>query len=333
MFEVFERRTLSAVLILSLEDAFAREWLGPASQPRPYEPLRFWLVGRELGGVAETFDPVPLEVTRNASGYHLFFGRAQATGGAGQRPRPGGYSPGRLLDLPPGVYTLRITSPYYQTLEDRYELPMPNPNLPDTLENYSNVLQPGYAYPFPNPLSLGQVADVDCDGERFPARSGPTLLRGVVLDTNGAGMAGARVRVPGRPGVYLTDATGQWVLWFRESQPTAPVTVRIEPAGRPPVEVADVCLARGYETVLHNTALRGWVRQAGRELPGAVVTVTGKPGQALSGPDGAWRYVFPFSQGAGNVEVRAALPGGPTQRKNIAVVPRSTVVVDTFIFP
>jgi hypothetical protein len=333
--KVIERRSLQALLILSLEDVFARTRLAPDAHPRPFEPLQFFLIQQQVGGVVTSFDPpVLLKMSRNSSGYHLFFGREKAI----NDPRHPGTidqaQAGRLLRLPAGRYTLRITSPLYQTMEASFDLPIKDANLPNGMLNYSVDLEPSYAYPFPPTLTLGQVAAGDCTGTKITARHGPTLLRGVLLGTGGSGIPNARVQVTGRSNIYRTDETGQWALWFRDNQTTGPVTVHVDLASNPPTsfDVHDVCIARGCETALHQTALRGWVRKGSRGMPGASITVTGQPGVALTGLDGGWIYVFPISQATGPVKVKASLPDGTSQIRDVNVVSRATSIVDTFQF-
>jgi hypothetical protein len=335
---VLERRSLQALLILSLEDVFARARLAPDAHPRPFEPLQFFLTQQQAGGSVTRFDPpVPLKMSRNASGYHLFFGREKAINDPRHPGRTDPAQAGRLLRLPVGRCTLslRITSPLYQTVEASFNLPITDANLPDGMKNYSVDLEPSYRYPFPATLTLGQVAAGDCTGNKIVARRGPTLLRGVLLDTGGNGIPDAQVQVTGRSNIYRTDGTGQWVLWFRDSQVTGPVTAHFDRVGNPPTsfDVHDVCIARGCETALHQTALRGWVRQGSRGIPGASITVTNRPGTALTGLDGGWTYAFPFSQASGQVKVQASLPDGRSQTKDVNVVSRATRIVDTFQFP
>jgi hypothetical protein len=332
VYKVIERRTLAAALILNLEDAFARERARPNAHPRPIEPLRFWLVKRDAGGAVTIFDPpLELKVIRNQSGYHLFFGR-EVVQAAASRSEQTGRPCTRQISLPAGSYTLRITSPFYQSRTQMFALPMGNPNMPDGLGSYSVDLQPGYSYPFPDPIPQGQVTQGACSGPDAPSRNGPTLLRGVLLDISGQGVSGATIRTSGRSNVYETDESGQWVLWFRGNQASGPVTVLIEAPGKPTVEVGGVCVLKGYETTLRQTALRGWVRRGGIGVPNAVITVTGSLGQALTAKDGSWTYVFPYSQAQGSVEVKAALQGEPEQKKQARVAPRATTIVDPFLF-
>src|SRR6266511_6423250 len=136
MITVYERRTLTAILILDLEDAFARSRGRPGEHPRPFEPLRFFLVARDIRGTVTKFEPpIELEMARNASGYHLFFGQQKIYGPRGEKST-------RRLDLPPGKYTLRVTSPLYQTTEKSFDLPIGNANDPNIVSNYHIDLEP-----------------------------------------------------------------------------------------------------------------------------------------------------------------------------------------------
>src|SRR5215207_8858020 len=72
---LYSHRVLSAILILSLQDEFARAQVGKG-YPRPIEPLRFYLVGTYQGVNLQRFpEPVRLLIQTNADGYYLFFGQ------------------------------------------------------------------------------------------------------------------------------------------------------------------------------------------------------------------------------------------------------------------
>ena len=326
MITILERHILTALLILDLEDAFVRSRSRPGDHPRPLEPLRFFLVQKDINGTVTTFDPpIELEVIRNSSGYHLFFGRQKVYAAHGKTSTAS-------LVLPQGKYTLRVTSPFYQTVERKFHLPIGNANDPNIFNNYHLDLEASFAYPFPDVLPLGQVAVGSCTETVFTPQHGPTLLRGVLLDAGGNGLSGARVRVINKTNIYTTDSTGQWVLWFKDTQPTGPVELNVEIPTQPVQLVNNVCVVQGRETSLQQTALRGWVRQGSRPLPGAVVTVQTFPGQAVTGRNGGWIFTFPFSQGAQTVTVIAQVPGRPAQNRTVNLVPRASIVLDPFQF-
>lgn len=325
MFTVHERHTLTALLILDLEDAFARS---PAGEPpRPLEPLRFFLTERNIQGTITKYKPpIELEVIRNASGYHLFFGRQKIRGVRGAIST-------QRLDLPRGQYTLQVTGPFYQTAIETFDLPIGNANDPDIIEKYRIKLNASYAYPFPHIYPLGQQPEGNCSNRHFIPRHGPTLLRGVLLNEAGQGVENAFVRVANRTNTYTTDPSGQWVLWFKDPAPTGPVTVLIKfPNQQGEQPVNNVCVVQGHETSLHQTALRGWVRRGAQPLPGAVITVQGFPMQTVSDKHGGWTITFPFSQSERDVTVIARAEGAPEQPRTVKLVPRATVVVNTFQF-
>jgi hypothetical protein len=324
MFTVYERNTLTANLILDLEDVFARGRGRPGDHPRPFEPLRFFLIDQDLGGGLILFDPpIELEMIRNPSGFHLFFGRQILRGTRGEIFT-------RALDLPPGKYTVRVTSTLYQTMQKTIDLPIGNANDPSVISRYHLDLQASFAYPFPDVYSLGQPAANSCSNGTFTPRRGTTLLRGVLLDTGGRGLTGGTVRVASRSNTYTTDVSGQWVLWFSEPQPTGPVDVIIQAPGQTAQQVQDVCVIQGHETSLHQTALRGWVRRGTMPVANAVISVQGMNGQATSDMHGDWTYVFPFSQAVQEVTLIARVQGLPVQTRTVTLVSRSTVIVDPF---
>jgi hypothetical protein len=326
MFTIYERHTLTAILILDLEDAFARSRGRPGDHPRPFEPLRFFLIEQDLSGTLTAFDPpIELEMIRNPSGYHLFLGRKILRGTRGEIST-------RILELSPGKYTLRVTSPLYQTVQKAFNLPIGNANDPNVISRYHVDLEPSFAYPFPDVYSLGQPAAGNCSSSNFTPRRGTTLLRGLLLDTGGRGLAGTTVRVANRSNTYTTDSSGQWVLWFNEPQPTGPVNVIIQTPNQAAQQVQDVCVIQGHETSLHQTALRGWVRRGTLPVGDAVVTIQGINGQSISDKHGGWTYVFPYNQPAQEVTVIAQVQGSPVKTRTVTLVSRGTVIVDPFQF-
>ncbi len=307
-------------------DAFARGRLGPNAHPRPLGTLRFWLVSQDVAGVQQVFEPnKELLMKKNPSGYYLFFAEEKLPDGSK-----------RALALPDGNYQILVTSRFYQSVEKEFVLPMPNLNqdLPDGSDpmlQYSLDLEPNYAYPFPNtyPLRFG-VGD-DCAD--VPSRQGPTLLRGSLHTKEGQGLAGASVQVVGTSNVYKTDETGQWVLWFPNDYSTKEEkeAVRVDLPDGSQVDVADVCVVKGRETSLAETALRGHVTKAGKNVEGATVKVA--EDSVETDKDGKWFYYFDLNQGETMVNVVASLPdGGTPASKSVQVRPRSTIVVPTFKF-
>jgi hypothetical protein len=317
---VSHRRTLVATLILDLEDSYARGRQGPHSHPRPIEPLRFWLAGPVMGGIVQSFDSMPeLAMVRNSSGYHLFFREQKLPGSRLGR-----------LALSHGKYRLHVTSPFYQTAQ--MDVDVLDPDIPK-MDADSLDLEPVYCYPFPDVRPVRVEGPGGCIDDPEARSPGPTLLRGTLRGADGLGIAGAKVQVPGRSNTYRTDDTGQWVLWFPDHQPTGTVTVRVTMPDTSDVDVLNVCVVRGRETSLHETALRGWIRRSGTGVSGAAVTVAGHPGQATSGPDGVWTYVFPLLQDNETVSVRAVLPDGTElTQSGIGIKSRATILVPTFAF-
>jgi hypothetical protein len=348
VYTIWLKRSRRAVLIFNVEDQFAAQWTGLPHQ-RPVEPLSFWLVGRDAPPPAETFDPPRrLAVRRNPSGYHLFFGQEQLAGG--QK---------RQMALPDGEYRVRVTSPYYQTLEQTMVIPLPDlnrmdpenpdPALRNPLHAYTMRLLPSAGYTFPDPLSVRpQDFDRPCNATNFPGGSGPTLLRGSLRAAEGQPIVGARVQVPGVTGISTTDENGNWVLWFPNaaasgrptgangngSHPSGPVTVRFVLPDGSTVDVPQVCVVRGYAASLQQAGLRGWARQGSAPIANAVVTVSGQPGSALTDEAGGWAYYFPLDQGEAVVSVTATPPNGPARtQSNIQVRPRAVTLIPTFDLP
>lgn len=298
-------RRLSATLVFDLEDRFARGRGVRGFHPRPLEPVKFLATARIEGGVRkEIVPPLELVVTRNGGGYHLFFGTARRHDGE-RRERA----------LTDGLYAVRVEGRFYQSAE-RVDVVVPTPD-----RAFSFDLRPNYAYPFPSESTLG-------------GGLGLTLLRGTLHTTDGRGVAGATLQVVGTTEPCVTDATGQWVLVFPDTQASGNVTVRVVLPGGAAQNVAGVPVVRGREAGLGETALRGWLLSAaGGVIPGATVQVQGFADLVTAGLDGGWFYYFDLNQAAATVSVTATLPDGRSQTQiNQQVRPRATVVVPTFRF-
>jgi hypothetical protein len=314
--KVLEQRTVTAVRVFDVVDRFA-EFLGTRGRhPRPIDRVRFWLLAKMTPGERVELDgPLELETRRNDSGYHVFFGRLLQPGGG-----VGG------TDLSAGTYVVRAESRFYQPWERNVQLPLPTPALRVNLD-------PGYDYPFPvvsTPPAVGQVPPNGPPG----GLHGPTLLRGSVLATDGAGVADAVVRATGSRCRYRTDRTGRWVLVFPDDEPTGTKQVTITAPGQPAVTVP-VDVEQGAETVLRQTALAGRVRTSGGPgVASATVAVEGRPGRTTTNVQGGWSYQFPPDQPNETVQVTALLPDGRQQtRDGVAVRSRTTVPVADFEFP
>ena len=277
----YEFRRLSSSLIFDLEDRYAREERGVRGpHPRPMGSVTFSVVAQVVNGVRQDL-PRPLELVtqRNPSGYHLFFGTVRLQPDRALRQ-------GTLAD---GTYVVRVESDFYQLLE--IDVVLPREDTP-----YFVDLQPSYAYPFPptHPFRPEPGQPFDYTDATAPRGYGPTLLRGGLQTHDGQGIPSATVQVVGQPNTYTTDASGQWVLSFPDTHLTGRVTVRIAlPGAGGPVDVPDVCVIRGRETSLPQTALRGWVQSdAGLAIPGATIQISGQPGSTTTDRIGSWFYYF-----------------------------------------
>ena len=323
---LYSHRVLSAILILSLQDEFARAQVGKG-YPRPIEPLRFYLVGTYQGVNLQRFpEPVRLLIQTNADGYYLFFGQERVD----ERTK-------RNMFLQDGDYQVRVESPYYQTAEIRVHIPVgnlnfPPPGSPDPTLGYTISLQPGPAYPFPDLVPLHMAPGAGCNEPPAGGRRGPTLLRGSLQNFDGKPMEQATISVAGVPIVGKSGMTGDWVLWFPDSQNTGPVTVRIETPEQGSFNLTGVCVIRGREMSLSQTSLRGWVTRQGVGIGGVRITISGQSQSVRTAPTGEWRFYFPLDFSGGPVTVTAALPNGTNPSQQIQSVTRASVIVPTFRF-
>lgn len=334
----YERHRTSPDAVFAVEDAHARRRLDGAGQrldaagrplsvarhPRPLGRVVFRVVGPRIGGVIQRYsEPTTMVLTQTGSGFSVF-GREIAV-----QLEDGGTVRRRLRD---GVYSVQVESDAYQPFPPfDMTLPNPSPDLPRQVD-----LEPGYAYPFGNESPLRQDIPIpDCTAARQQEGRGPTLLRGGLHGPDGGGIEGAVITVLGlaRPS-YRTDATGEWVLPFPDSHLTGPVALRVTPPAGPVVIVPGVCVVKGRETRLRETALRGSVLRAGLGVEGATVAVTGRSERATTGADGGWSIYFGPGQAQATVTLTARSPTGQEQpANNISVTPRITTLVPPFQFP
>ena len=297
--------------------------------PAPLGPISYHLTARRDGDQLQPITPpLKLVTQRNASGYDLAFGQVYL---------PEGQVRGHAV--PPGSYQLEVRGAFYQPMTLDVVVPRLQPPL-------SCALEPGVAYPFPDPapLRLGNLGPDSCvapdphhpEQLGLPAGRGPTLLRGTFSARDGQPVVGATVRVAGQSNQCVTDDSGSWVLVFPDTQPTGPVTVSVQwpdPPGTTDT-IPGVCVVRGRVTSLAQTALRGWVlTQAGNAIPAATIAVGDLPGTVQADAQGAWFYYCGLHQEADTVNVVATLPNGDEKvQPNVPIRPRATVVVDTFRF-
>jgi hypothetical protein len=331
VFRFIETRTFEAVWIFDLEDAYLKRLCGDNAHPRPLEPLIFELTGQEIGGVMEDL-PVPRElvITVNPSGFHLFFGQERLADDWL-----------RAFSLPPGRYLVRIRSPYYQPLEFSLPLPMPSlrrddPSDPDPWAEFSRLLEPAGAYPFPSAARYRSEEDPGpCGASVTPSASAATRLRGGLFHSDGRGLKGSMVEIAGRSNTYRVGPDGQWVLWFDPGDDTLTGlhTVIITLPGGADASVPEVCVVRGKETSLPATALRGYVLQNGIGAEGAEIEVSGFAEAVATQADGAWWYYFLPNQAEQDITITATLPDGSSQSADTRIISRGTVFVPSFQFP
>lgn len=320
----YERRRLTADAIFAVEDRYARGRVAGVPHPGPLGRVVFRVLGQRVGGSLRSFpERTELRLQHTDTGFAGFFREVTVEDGDSVVRRQ------RLLD---GTYVVQIeTDAYQQPAEFDLTLPHPTPATPIAID-----LDPGYAYPFRNASPLRQaIAPLACTATAQREGRGPTLLRGSLHAVDGRAVAGATVEVLGLATPrYRTDETGQWVLALPDGHATGPVTVRVTLPDGTTVDAAGVCVVKGRETSLRETALRGWVLRRGAGVAGATVTVSGQPVPAPTGADGGWFSYFRFDQPAVTVGVTATLPTGEQQSvAGVPVVPRATTTVPTFQFP
>jgi hypothetical protein len=119
-----------------------------------------------------------------------------------------------FVDLPPGAHVVEVRSFYYVARDITIQLPLPDnrwPAFPDvTLANEDLPL--GSASQ-PAAYRAQRAAATLEPNTKYPFHSDATLVRGTVRSGN-VPLAGATVRRVGDPMAYVTDAAGDYVLFF-----------------------------------------------------------------------------------------------------------------------
>lgn len=304
---VVERRRRTASLVLRPVDALREALKRPPHERGPLGQVRLRLAGRVEGGQVRPLPRGSVRTVRNLSGDTVFVD----------------------LGLPAGTYRLEVErdardprNAFYEELDPlqrdlRWDPDTPSPGLPDGRPHVSKLvpvlLRPSPAYPFPQ---------------------GSTLVRGTLLWYDGAPLAGA---VVGEPAALVresrADPHGGFVLAFPAASATGPAALQLDTggadaagkpsgaaylAGWPSVWAAQ--WRRGAAVAMRQAALTGRVLgPGGRPLPGAAVTLVGRPGAVVADGDGRWQYRFPPATAAGTVDLVVQHPGHAAVR--LASVP------------
>jgi hypothetical protein len=119
-----------------------------------------------------------------------------------------------LLGLPAGIYTMTIRGPYYGSRDISVALPAPDPKWPA----FPDVTQADESLPLDAPTQppayRTQRAQATLQPTpRYPFPGGATLVRGTVRSANQP-LENARVRRTGQTIEYVTDKSGEYVLFF-----------------------------------------------------------------------------------------------------------------------
>jgi hypothetical protein len=319
MTAVIETRREQAQLVLDVVDGFLDSRAAPRSRRvRPRTRVRARVLER-VSAPAETFSPPWRLVTRTTpEGFLAWFGRV--------RPDSAGDADEDESDragvLEPGTYEVELAARGYQAATAQAVIPATGAP-PSVL---AVGLEAGPDYAFPNELAEA--------GPPAGRSTGPTLIRGQVLDLDGSGLAGVPVQAPGAvPAV--TDRNGSWVLVFPDDRPSEdPVDVTAT-IGSAAVTAASKIVA-GQRTVVPQARLRGrTVRQSGVPVAGAAISVSGIPGAVASGADGSWSLALPFGTGLQPINVTVTATLGPTTvtQAGVGVVPGTSVLVPDHTFP
>jgi hypothetical protein len=159
-----------------------------------------------------------------------------------------------FFDLQPGSYTVEVRSPYYVAVDVTAAVPQTDPKWPA----FPDIALADESLPLDAPAQPAayraqRSAATLHASVRYPFPRGTTLVRGVVRGS-GQVLAGASVRRQGDPSAALTDAAGEYVLFFTDLAGSGQ-TVTLE-ASHPlhTTVTAPVDVVRGF-TVVRNFSL------------------------------------------------------------------------------
>jgi hypothetical protein len=119
-----------------------------------------------------------------------------------------------FVDLAPAPYIVEARSPYYVPRDITVQVPFPSANwpaFPDVTLADEDLPLGSPAQPAAYRVQRGAVTLEP--STRYPFPSDATLVRGTVR-SGGAPLPGATVRRIGDPAAYVTDTTGEYVLFF-----------------------------------------------------------------------------------------------------------------------
>lgn len=121
-----------------------------------------------------------------------------------------------FFDLLPGAHTFEVRSPYYVAADVTAAVPQTDPKWPA----FPDVALADESLPLDSPAQPAgyraqRRAATLHPSVRYPFPGGTTLVRGVVSG-GGQALAGASMRRLGDPDAALTDAAGEYVLFFTD---------------------------------------------------------------------------------------------------------------------
>nr|WP_221382008.1 hypothetical protein [Actinoplanes polyasparticus] len=198
-----DRRVHRPAAVFDVRDVYRERQNADGVAAVPAGPVRFAV--RAVVAPSGRIEPVGWELRtgRTRSGFATF---------ADQIVDAGPPLVIRRLPRSTGVVEVRATCPGFQAAVVSF---VPGQGQPTRVD-----LTPGIGYPF----------------ERItvrPGRSGPSLLRGAVLDPDGRGLAGLTVTVDSALYTYRTEDDGAWVNVLPDPLPAPHVAVTVAvPAGR-----------------------------------------------------------------------------------------------------
>ncbi|HEX2202417.1 MAG TPA: carboxypeptidase-like regulatory domain-containing protein [Longimicrobium sp.] len=288
---VVGRRRHTATVVLRPVDALREALRRPPHERGPVARVRLRVAGRVQAGQVRPLAPGQVHTVRNLSGDTV------------------------LVDfrLPAGRYRIELErdprerrDAFYEALDAAqrdlvWDPDAPPPGLPDGTPHPSRLvvlrLRPSALYPFP---------------------AGSTLVRGALLWYDGAPLDGAAVSdAAALVDTSRVDGRGSFALAFPAPSASGPATLQLDTGGvaaaaKPsgaaylagwPAQVATQW-RRGETVSVAQPSLAGVVLgPEGRPLPGATVTVVGRPGALATGAGGEWRYHFPPGTAGGSVDV------------------------------